>query len=183
MIALGFSATNRLFDPASGNELHSRFLPGDLVALPLHLGLPSAERDARIYATTIATLSVMTQALRDTILPQPSVADIVVALAEDLASGNLDGRDSGGARVEIGASGVFLPDYTDQDLADALSQLKGKLNGLGNVFLQAPGGGQFVASRPRRVGSVLLGERRVGVDLHQGPEIKGFRSGRPPGDR
>jgi hypothetical protein len=38
------------------------------------------------------------------------VADIVVALVEDLASGNLDGRDSGGARVEIGASGVFLPE-------------------------------------------------------------------------
>jgi hypothetical protein len=99
----------------------------------------------------------MTQALRDTILPQPSVADIVVALAEDLASGNLDGRDSGGARVEIGASGVFLPDYTDQDLADALSQLKGELNGLGNVFLQAPGGGQFVASVPAEWGQFYWG--------------------------
>ncbi len=144
-------------------ELESTVVYGDLAtvfgfpfgaapAIPSVLALPSAERDTRIYSATIATLSVLTQSLRDTIEPPPSVADIVAALATDLASGNLDGRDTGGARVEIGTSGVFLPEYTDQDLADALSQLKGELNGLGNVFLQATGGGQFAPSVPAEWG-------------------------------
>ena len=117
-------------------------------AIPAVFELPSMSRDERVYSATIATLSVMAQELRDSIVPQPSVADIVAALATDLASGNLDGRDSADDWVEIGVSGVFLPEYTDQDFADALSQLKGELNGFDNVFLPATGGGLFAPSVP-----------------------------------
>lgn len=95
--------------------------------------LPTASRDQRAYAAAIAILSILGQQLLDSMDPQPSLADIAAALATDLASGVLNGLDSLGQAIEIGSSGVFLPEYTDQDLTAVIDDLDNQLSGLRNV--------------------------------------------------
>lgn len=122
--------------------------PAGAPALPTVLGLPSAERETRVYAATIGILSVLARQVQEGIEPSPSVAAVVAALAEDLASGALDGRSAGGARIEVGASGMFLPEFTGQDLLAAQAQLKSELGGLDNVELEPAGTGRFTPAVP-----------------------------------
>jgi hypothetical protein len=91
---------------------------------------------------------VLAQDLRDVMVPEPSEEEVMVALAADLASGSLNGRDSGGSLIQIGSSSNFLSECPDSDLIDASAQLGDELSGLRNLLLQAIGGGTLTAAAP-----------------------------------
>ncbi|MDE0827286.1 MAG: hypothetical protein OSA48_10855 [Akkermansiaceae bacterium] len=130
--------------------MHIHGLGAGPPAIPVSLvrDLLTAERDARVYAATIGLLCVLAQDLRDVMVPEPSEAEDVVALAADLASGSLNGRDSGGSLIQIGSSSNFLSECPDSDLIDASAQLGDELSGLRNLLLQAIGGGTLTAAAP-----------------------------------
>ena len=110
--------------------------------------LPTAGRDARLYAAVIGLLSVMATDLQATIDPSPSSSDLASAFAEDLASGSLNGRNASGQLIEIGSSGSFVPEYTQQDLLTAAASLGDELSGLRNIAFEASGGGQVSTLAP-----------------------------------
>jgi len=110
--------------------------------------LPTAGRDERLYAAAIGLLSVMALDLQGSVVPTPTAAELATAFAADLASGSLDGRDSGGSLIQIGTSASFLPEWTQQDLANAVASLDSELSGLRNALLSPDGSGQFSASVP-----------------------------------
>lgn len=101
-----------------------------------------------MYAATIGLRCVLAQDLRDVMVPEPSEEEVMVALAADLASGSLNGRDSGGSLIQIGSSSNFLSECPDSDLIDASAQLGDELSGLRNLLLQAIGGGRLTAAAP-----------------------------------
>jgi len=121
--------------------------------------LPSAGRNERLYAASIGILSILAQNVINSEGAAPltlgrslsqsglTVEDVVAALAEDLASGSLNGFNSAGERIEIGTSGVLLPAYDDQELIAAVAQLNNVLSGLRNVEIQVING-LFITSAP-----------------------------------
>lgn len=110
--------------------------------------LPTADRDARRYAAVIGMLSVMATDIQSGITPSPSAAEMAAAFAADLASGSLNGRDGSGQLIPIGSSGSFLPEFSQQDLADASAALGDELSGLRNILLESTGGGLISSSVP-----------------------------------
>ena len=111
-------------------------------ASPVNLvrDLPTAERDLRVYATTIGLLSILARDLIASTTPTPSIAEVVAALAVDLASGGLNGRDSSGQLIPIGTSVSNIPEYTPANIATARATLDDELSGLRGIELTIVGG-------------------------------------------
>lgn len=118
--------------------------------LPDADALSVAMRNARVYAATVAGLSLLAQDIRDSFAQgsQPSAAEVAAALAADLASGVLNGQNSSGQAIEIGSTGAFLSSFTEQDFIDRVEQVKGLLPGIYNVAFTTAGGGALAPAVP-----------------------------------
>jgi hypothetical protein len=112
--------------------------------------LSGAARNARVYAAAIAGLSKIAQCIRDSFEPgsQPTTGEIITALSEDLASGELDGRNSLNELIEIGTTGKTLDEYTEQDFIDKLNDIQSTMDGLHNVVFSEREGGSFSTAVP-----------------------------------
>lgn len=121
------------------NTFGLNFPEGEAV-IPAGNDLSFSTRNTRIYAAVIAVLSTLVKDVSDAFPPEsrPSAATIAAALANDIADGNLDGKNNG-APVQIGTTGTFLPAFTEQDFENALNEVKAAIPGLYNVFFTGAG--------------------------------------------
>ncbi|HAV12735.1 MAG TPA: hypothetical protein DCX06_04455 [Opitutae bacterium] len=119
-------------------------------------GLSSATRNARVYTAMIGALAKLTLSImNDTnIFPsvQPDSDDVIDALVTDISDGKLDGKDTGSA-IEIGSTGVNLPNLNEQDFIDGLNSLKTEVFTLYNVEFVSSGAGTTSASAPASWGT------------------------------
>lgn len=125
------------------SDLQSTFgfnFPEGEAVIPAGNDLSYSTRNARIYAAVIAALSKLAKDVSDSfeVGSQPSATDIASAFASDISDGKLDGNNNGAA-VPIGATGTFLPAYTEQDFENALNEVKAGIPGLYNVYFTGSG--------------------------------------------
>lgn len=114
--------------------------------LPAVEGLSGADRNARVLAAAVGSLSVLVQTLGYTHFPNTHFVDLVDALIADLSSGRLDGTDSFGQPVTIGEDP--LPALSVTDLVNGLTGLRVDLPGLANVEFQGSAEGVLTISVP-----------------------------------
>lgn len=120
------------------------------------VSLSSAHVQDRIYTSIIGGLTLLAEYILDitTFTTQPTEAALVEAILLDLSDGDIDGKIANGDNIEIGTTGVDLPDILiDEEFLEAYSDLKVGVQGIYNVIIATNPSGGFTVSVPANWGS------------------------------